>query len=129
MQMPRANAPDRADVEQRHVDVREYLPAGTARDGGHRHWLEHPRDGRIPPPVVKGWIVEPFFYFPAWSCGQPEPRTKLLMHRAGCEPRLKLTAYETIGGLVSLAALLVLLIFGRARRQLPSPALKRHQSQ
>jgi hypothetical protein len=109
MQVPRANAPDRAAVEQRHLDVREYLPAGTPRDGGHRHWLEHPRQGRIPPPSVKGWVVEPFFYFPAWSCGQPEPSTKLLMHRPGCEPRLGMTSYERIGTLVSLLALLVLL--------------------
>lgn len=108
-QLPTGPAPDRAAVERRHVDVAEYLPPGAKNKPSPTHWYDRPRQGRIPRPAMEGWIVEPVFYFPAWSCGRPEPATKLLMHRPGCNPRIRLTTYEIIGGLISFAALLVLL--------------------
>jgi uncharacterized membrane protein len=115
-QAPRANAPDRAAVEKRYIDLTENLPPGAKTGKSPRHWYENPREGRIPPPKVEGWVVEPVFYFPAWSCGQVEPNTKLLMHRPDCAPRIRATGYEKLGGLVSLAALLFLLVqLGRKR--------------
>lgn len=103
---------------QRHIDVSEYLPRGAQLEFSPTHWLEHPKRGRIPPPVIKEWVVRPVFYFPAWSCGHPEPKTKLLMHRPGCVPQIQMTQFEKFGALISLAALLALLMRGRLRRQL-----------
>jgi hypothetical protein len=63
-------------------------------------------------------VVEPIFYFPAWSCGAPEPRTQLLMHRPDCQPRLVWTLPERIGAAISAGFALLLLAFGlRSRRK------------
>ena len=120
-QLPRGPAPDRVAVERRYVDVTEYLPPGAKNKPSPTHWYQQPRQGRIPP-KVEGWIVEPVFYFPAWSCGQMEPTTKLLMHRPGCIPRIRQTAYEKIGSLISFATLLILLfqLAQEKRRQAPA---------
>lgn len=115
-QFPHGPAPSRFEMEQLHVDVAEYLPKGTKTRPNPTHWYQRPREGRWPPPAVEGWVVEPVFYFPSWSCGREEPKTKLLMHPPGCEPRIQLTIYEKIGGFVSLLALLALLIAWARRR-------------
>ncbi|MDP9421416.1 MAG: 6-pyruvoyl-tetrahydropterin synthase-related protein [Pseudomonadota bacterium] len=118
-------SPNRGEAIRRHIDVAEYMPPGVQQEDRRVPWLDEPRAGRIPPPAVEGWIVRPTFYFPAWSCGQPEPRTKLLMHRPSCTPRLELTAYEKIGGLISLLSLLIIIaqsVVMRTRRGKPSTA-------
>lgn len=114
---PHEAGPDRAAVVNRHLDVVEYLPPGTTRSAEGRPWLETPRAGRVPPPVHDGWVVEPIFYFPSWSCGVPEPQTKLLMHRPDCTPRLIWTDQERIGGAISLVALLSLVACGLISRR------------
>ena len=119
-QLPRDPTPDPVEIEELRVDVSEYLPPGAKNKPSATHWYRNPREGRIPPPRVEGWVVKPVFYFPSWSCGQPEPKTKLLMHRPECVPEIELTIYEKIGGLISVAALIVLLLhqaLARRRRR------------
>ncbi len=97
---------------QTHPDVYEMLPPGvveTKRNGLMPATAELHR-GRIPPPEVAGMIVRPVFYFPRWSCGEPEPRTKLLMHRPDCSPRPVVTGWEK--GALALSLLSLLLITG-----------------
>jgi hypothetical protein len=65
-------------------------------------------------------VVEPKFYFPAWSCGVPEPETQLLMHRPDCQPHLQWTLAERLGGAISVLFALVLLTVGfRPARRKP----------
>ena len=110
VKLDRGKGHDRFPVEHHIHDVTEYLPPGTQDPATMGVWLERPLEGRSPPPKVERWIVQPVFYFPSWSCGQPEPKTKLLMHRPGCVPEIQPTIYEKIGGLISLFFLLVLLL-------------------
>ena len=110
--------PDREAMQQRYLDVPEYMPRGALLEFSPTHWVEHPKRDRIPSPVIEGWVVRPMFYFPAWSCGRPEPKTKLLMHRPGCVPRIQMTQYEKVGALISLVALLALLMQGGIRKRL-----------
>lgn len=105
---PHEPGPDRLAVEQHHLDVTEYVPPGALQPDDTAPWLASPREGRVPAPEVPGWSVQPTFYFPAWSCAVPEPKTKLLMHRPDCRPQLRMTPQEKIGAAISLAALLAL---------------------
>jgi hypothetical protein len=63
-------------------------------------------------------MVKPVFYFPRWSCGEPEPRTKLLMHRPDCRPEPVMTGWEKGGLALSLLSLLLVtgLAVGARRR-------------
>lgn len=115
--VPDPYAPHRDAVQQRYVDVSEYLPPGAQLEFP-THWVDHPKRGRIPPPIVEGWVVRPVFYFPAWSCGRPEPKTKLLMHRPGCLPKIQMTHFEKLGALISLVALLALIMRGAIGKKL-----------
>lgn len=109
---------DLAFLQARHPDVYEYLPRGVMIPGRTHARLSEIVGPRLPPPEVPGMVVEPVFYFPAWSCGLPEPNTQLLMHRPDCRPRLTWTLPERIGGAVSAAFALLLLAIGlRARRK------------
>ncbi|HEX2725058.1 MAG TPA: hypothetical protein VHN20_04480, partial [Beijerinckiaceae bacterium] len=103
---------------ERHRDVAEHLPRGfLARPG------DTPRPDEIERRIAgvrapPGWTVRRTFYFPAWTCAAPEPRTRLIMHRPDCAPRLERLRVETIGALTSLIALLVVILLGwrRSRR-------------
>jgi hypothetical protein len=95
-----------------HPDVYEYLPRGVMKPGLTHAKLADVVEPRIPPPTVAGMVVEPKFYFPAWSCGAPEPRTQLLMHRPDCQPRLMWTLAERAGA--AITAGFALLILGLA---------------
>jgi hypothetical protein len=92
-----------------HPDVYEYLPKGVIKPGQTNARLSDVLAPRVPPPRVAGLIVEPHFYFPAWSCGKEEPRTQLLMHDPACAPRIIWTASEKIGAAISLLAGLILI--------------------
>ena len=107
-----------------HPDVREYLPRGVVEPGQDTSLAEI-LGSRRPVPKVENMVVEPVFYFPAWSCGAPEPGTKLLMHEPGCRPQLQWTAAEKLGAAITaLAATLLSLgaLRNRRRRTRPSPA-------
>jgi hypothetical protein len=93
-----------------HPDTYEYLPRGVIRPSETNVHLSNVLRDRIPPPHVPGMVVEPKFYFPAWSCGVPEPRTQLLMHKPGCAPAIRWTLPEWIGAAISLASILLLLL-------------------
>ena len=95
-------------LQARYPDVEEYLPRGVIALDDTDAKLDDVVKGRIPPPKVPGMIVEPTFYFPAWSCGTVHEPTKLLMHEPGCTPRIVWTREEWVGALVSLIALLCL---------------------
>lgn len=102
----------------RHRDVAEHLPRG---------FLERPGETPRPDEIARriegvrappGWVVRRTFYFAAWTCAVPEPRTKLVMHRPDCTPRLERLPAEKIGALLSLAALLALVLLGwRGRKR------------
>lgn len=103
-------------LQKLHPDVYEYLPPGVMKPGATSAKLQDILATRVPPPRVAGAVVEPHFYFPSWSCGEPEPRTKLLMHQPSCKPRILWTALEEIGAIISLVAgLLTGLLFQRRR--------------
>jgi hypothetical protein len=106
-----------------HPDVYEYLPRGVIEPGRTREKLSEVTGPRLPPPRVPGMVVEPVFYFPAWSCGEPEPRTQLLMHRPDCRPHLIWTTPERIGGAISACFALLLLAFGIGGRAARRKAL------
>jgi hypothetical protein len=99
-----------------HPDVYEYLPRGVMKPGLTHAKLADVVGPRVPPPRVSGMVVEPRFYFPAWSCGSPEPRTQLLMHRPDCHPKLVWTAAERFGSAVSAAFALLIFGLGLGRR-------------
>jgi hypothetical protein len=80
---------------------------------------------RVPPPSVPGKIVEPHFYFPAWSCGKEEPRTQLLMHEPSCRPTIAWTWSEKLGAMVSLVAALALAWISHAWGR-PRPSFRRN---
>lgn len=107
---------DVASLAEHHPDVYEYLPRGVMGPGRTQEKLSEVTGPRLPPPHVPGMVVEPVFYFPAWSCGEPEPRTQLLMHRPDCTPRLRWTLPERIGGAISVGFALLLLAFGMRSR-------------
>ncbi|WP_051531536.1 hypothetical protein [Sphingomonas sp. URHD0057] len=111
-----------------HPDVYEYLPKGVMKPGQTSAELSDVLAPRVPPPHVAGMIVEPVFYFPAWTCGVPEPRTQLLMHRPDCRPRLAWTFAERIGASISFSMALALLLFscavGWRRRKFSRPAAR-----
>ena len=109
-----------------HPDVYEYLPKGVLQPGQTHARLAEVLAPRVPPPSVSGMVVEPLFYFRAWSCGQPEPRTKLLMHEPDCRPRIVWTLPEKIGAALSIMSALALLIVGWRRREraMPAPVLR-----
>jgi len=97
-----------------HPDVYEYFPKGVRKPGETRAEVVA---SRLRPPQVSGMVVEPTFYFPAWSCGAAEPQTQLLMHRPDCQPLLVWTLPERIGAAVSAGFALLLLAFAlRPRR-------------
>ncbi len=102
---------DIAALQARHPDVYEYLPRGVLPPGQTGARLDDVLATRIPPPSVPGMVVEKTFYFPGWSCGEPEPRTQLLMHEPGCTPQLRATMPERVGAAISLATALLLLLF------------------
>ena len=95
---------DVAALRANHPDVPENLPRGVVRPGTRDDTLLTDLRAPDPLPAVPGMVVEPTFYFPAWSCGEPEPRTKLLMHPPDCTPRLVRTWEEHLGLLISVAA-------------------------
>jgi len=114
-------------IQAGHPDVPEYLPPGLLA-------LNDPTAPRnlasklLPPPVVPGKFVEPHLYFPAWSCGEMHPKTKLLMHDPSCKPRIVLTTEEVLGAMISLMSLacLALLAFWHVpirRKKLPKAQL------
>lgn len=106
---PRQN--DVARLRAMHPDVYEYLPKGALQGDATNVRLKDLLASRLPPPRVPGMVVEPTFYFPAWSCGEPEPRTLLLMHAPGCTPRLRWTWPERVGATISAATALLLLLW------------------
>ena len=115
-----------ARLEQLHPDVEDYLPKGVVAPGKTDAKLDDVLKGRLPPPQVPGKVVEPKFYFPAWSCGTVHEPTKLLIRDPGCTPRIVRTPEEKAGAIVTLLSLLAAaaLAFGgadataRARRSL-----------
>ena len=113
---------DLARLEAVHPDAYEYLPKGVLAPGQEQAKLGDVLAARVPPPHVSGMVVEPVFYFPAWSCAVPEPKTTLIMHRPDCHPRLVWTAPERIGAAVSAAFALVFLAFGLTTRRRKSLA-------
>jgi hypothetical protein len=114
---PSSTAPSLDTLRALHPDAYAFVPSGVVAAG-----LSQTEQAkvdisisRIPPPKVPGMVVEPVFYFPSWSCGVPEPRTQLLMHRPDCTPRIVATSWEKLGAALSaLAALLVLLAWSGA---------------
>jgi len=112
-------AQDMPFLSAHHPDVFEYLPPRVMRSGSSPR-LADLTASRLPPPEVAGMVVEPVFYFPAWSCGVPEPRTQLLMHRPDCTPHLQWTLPERIGAAISAFFALVLFTaaFRPSRRKL-----------
>jgi hypothetical protein len=105
-------------LQAHHPDVYEYLPLGVMKPGQTHARLSDVVTPRRPPPQVPGMVVEPIFYFPAWSCAVEEPRTQLIMHRPDCRPRLIWTLPERIGAAVSAGFALLLLALGlRTRRK------------
>lgn len=100
----------------RHRDVAEHLPRGFLASPGDTprpEEIERRIAGVRAPP---GWIVRRTFYFPAWRCAVPEPRTRLVMHRPDCTPRLERLPIELAGMLLSLAGLAALAFLGLRRR-------------
>jgi hypothetical protein len=115
---------DPARLEALHPDVYEYLPKGVLKPGETHARVSRIIGERRPLPAVPGYKVEPYFYFPAWSCGKQEPRTKLLMHKASCTPHLVQTPPEKIAAAISLSALVIaLLLVAHRRRGLRGVAL------
>jgi hypothetical protein len=100
----RAPAQDLNRLKALHPDVYEYLPKGVMRPGQTGSTLAEVMAPRIPPPHVAAMVVEPHFYFPAWSCGTIEPRTQLLMHKPGCRPHIGWTMAEMVGAIISALA-------------------------
>ena len=74
----------------------------------------------LPPPQGPGKVVEPHFYFPAWSCGEMHPQTKLLMHNPGCNPRIIWTREEIVGALITLLSLAALAWLGFRQTREPT---------
>jgi hypothetical protein len=105
-----------ARLQSLHPDTYEYLPIGVMKPGQTSTTLRDVLAQRVPPPKVAGMVVEPHFYFPAWSCGRPEPRTQLLMHAPSCMPRIVPTLPEKMGAFISLLACLLLAICSLRRR-------------
>lgn len=105
-----------SSLRAKHADAYEYLPKGVMKPGQTTARLVDVLAARVPAPIVPGKIVEPHFYFPAWSCGGEEPRTQLLMHDRGCKPRIIWTAAEWIGSIVSAAAMALVLAFAAVSR-------------
>lgn len=105
-----------ARLQKLHPDVEEYLPRGVVAPGRIEARPNEVIEGRLPPPKVPGKIVEPKFYFPAWSCGTMHEPTKLLVRDPGCTPRIVRTPEEKAGAIVTLLSLLVAcaLALGRA---------------
>ena len=97
-----------AELEAEHPDVQEYLPPGlvSLKDSIAPKALAKKL---LPSPQVPGMVVEPHFYFPAWSCGEMHPKTKLLMHDHGCSPRIVWTLAEKLGALITLLCLAFLI--------------------
>jgi hypothetical protein len=114
---PASTAPTLETLRALHPDAYAFVPPGVVAPG-----LSEAEQAkvdisiaRIPPPQVPGMVVEPVFYFPSWSCGVPEPRTQLLMHRPGCNPQIVRTPPERLGAAISaIAGLLVLLAWSAA---------------
>ena len=116
------NAPrDMGRLRAVHPDAYEYLPKGVLGPNQLNAKLSDVTATRIPPPRVTGMVVEPHFYFPAWSCGTEEPSTQLLMHVPDCRPQIVWTMAEKLGAALStLAALFLMLLAWRARVARPS---------
>jgi hypothetical protein len=112
-------AQDMQFLSAHHPVVFEYLPPNVMQSTSSPR-LADLTAARMPPPRVAGMVVEPVFYFPAWSCGVPEPRTQLLMHRPECTPRLQWTLPERIGAAISglFALVLFTAAFRPSRRKL-----------
>ncbi|QNP46045.1 hypothetical protein H9L14_01860 [Sphingomonas sediminicola] len=111
--------PTVASIQADHPDLPEYLPPGVMA-------LEDSSDpgelarSLLPPPQVPGKVVEPHFYFPAWSCGEMHPQTKLLMHNPGCSPRIVWTREERVGALITLLSLAALAWLGFRQTREPT---------
>jgi hypothetical protein len=119
-----------ADVEIRHVDVPENLPPGERPYSCPSRWALELAATHGAPQFAGGVTVEPVFYFPAWEVrcdGRavrtfPSPGTQLLSYEGrGCARALVWTRAEIIGGIVSLAGLLLLAAIA------VSPALRRRR--
>jgi hypothetical protein len=108
------NQPQRSDqtrlhqLQARHPDVEEYLPAGVIAIDDIDARLDDVVQGRLPPPQVPGKVVEPVFYFPSWSCGSMHEPSKLLMHDPACRPKIVWTREEKAGAMISLLSLIAL---------------------
>ena len=111
-----SRARDVARLQAVHPDAYEYLPVGVLKPGQTAARLSDVLAPRVPPPRVPGEIVEPHFYFPAWSCGTEEPRTQLLMHDSRCKPRIVWTMFEKLGASISFVFAFSLLCAGVRRR-------------
>ena len=110
---------DPARLRALHPDVYEYLPRGVIKPGQANVSLDAVLAPRVPPPRVRGMIVERHFYFPAWSCGEAEPRTELLMHQPACTPHIVWTTAEKLGAAISAFAGLLLIALALACRRRP----------
>jgi hypothetical protein len=108
-----------------HPDAYEYLPKGVIQPGQTSTTLQEVLKPRVPPPNVPGNVVEPHFYFPAWSCGKEEPRTQLLMHEPSCRPTIAWTWSEKLGAMISLVAALALAWISHAWGR-PRPSFRRN---
>lgn len=115
-----AESPLENDLRARHPDVYEYLPKGVIGEG-EVHFgqvvlvptrLDEILRRTHPVPRVPGKVIEPVFYFPAWSCGGAHPKTKLLMRDPACAPRIVWTRREWIGAMISVMSLLVAVFLG-----------------
>lgn len=105
---PTQSARTLADFLEAHRDVAEYLPPGANRGGSDFPTPDELGVRARLPPQHPGWKVEPTFYFPAWTCAVAEPRTKLVMHRPGCTPRLERLWIERTMAALSALSLLIL---------------------
>lgn len=96
-----------AALEAGHPDVAEYLPPGAiARDDTRTRPRDLPAK-LLPAPHVAGRVVDPVFYFPAWSCGEMHAPTKLLIRDPSCSPRIISTREERVGAALTALSLLV----------------------
>lgn len=116
--------PSRPDVKldqlvESHPDVAENLPPGGHPRSWPSQWALEISEAHPAPRQIGDRTVEPVFYFPAWEVRcrgvpvptWPDPETKLLTYRgSACERRLRLTAPEQIGAVLTLGG--IVLLFG-----------------
>lgn len=110
------------------ADVPENLPPGERPTSWPSQWaLELARTHQTTRQIGDR-TVEPVFYFPAWEVRcqgvpvptSPDPETKLLTYRgSGCERRLRLTAPEQIGAVLTLGGIVLLFALVGLRKRRP----------